>query len=91
MICTVRYLLLSGARFFCYRYWSSLVLRNKNGTASFLHSMEGVTQGYPLYMVAYDIGILPLIKNLKAELPDATQPCCADDSSELGTFTNVKL
>ena len=35
--------------------------------ASFMHSREGVTQGDPLDMVAYSIGIIPLIKNLKAE------------------------
>ena len=76
MLWKVRHLWPSGARFFfnCYRHWSSLVLRNRNGTASFLHSKEGVTQGDPLAMIAYRIGILPLIKNLKREIPDVTQP-----------------
>ena len=34
-------------------------------TATIIHSREGVTQGYPLAMVAYGIGIIPLIKRLK--------------------------
>ena len=58
---------------------------------SFLHSRKGVSQGYPLAMVAYGIGILPMIKNLQSEFPDATHPCCADDAGALGTFGNIEL
>ena len=57
-----------------------------NGTESILHSIEGVTQGGPLKMIAYGIRILPLIKNLKREIPDVTQPWYADDARSLGTF-----
>ena len=73
---TVRYLWLSRDCFVfnLYCHWSSLVLRNRNGTASFLHSKESVTQGDPLAMIAYSISITPLIKNLKREIPDITQP-----------------
>ena len=49
-----------------------------------MHSREGVPQGDPLDMVAYGIGILPLIKNLKAEFTDVTQPWYADDAGALG-------
>ena len=42
--------------------------------AIILHSKEGVTQGYPLVMMAYGIGILTLIKNLKREIPDVKHP-----------------
>ena len=76
--------------FNCYLRWSSLVLRNRNGTASFLHSKEGVAQGDPLAMISYKIGILPLIKNLKQEIPDVTQPWYADDAGALGTFTRIE-
>ena len=73
----------------CYRNWSFLVLRNGNGTASFLHSREGVTQGDPLDMVAYGIGVLPLTKILKAAYTDVTQTWYAENDGELGTFDNI--
>ena len=44
-----------------YRHWSSLILLNRNGTASILHSREGVMQGNPLAMIAYGIVILWII------------------------------
>ena len=88
---TVRHLWPSGARFVFtfYRHWSSLILRNGNGTFSFMHSKEGVTQGDPLAMIAYSIGILPLIKNLKREIPDVTQPWYTDDAGALGMFAII--
>ena len=51
----VHHLLPSGYRFFfnSYHHWSSLVLQKGNGTASFIHSREGVAQGYNLAMIAY--------------------------------------
>ena len=54
MLWTVCHLWPSGARFFvnCYRHWSSLDLRNRDGTDSFLYSREGVTQGDPLGTIA---------------------------------------
>ena len=51
----------------------------------------GVTQGDPLAMVAYGIGILPLIKNLKSGFPGITHPWYADDAGALGMFANVEL
>ena len=92
MLWTVRHLWPSGARFVfnCYGHWSSLVFRNGNGTAIIIHSREGMTQGYPIEMIAYGIGIIPLIKNLKQEIPDVTQPCYADDAGTLGTFTRLE-
>ena len=49
-----------------------------------------MAQGYPLAMIAYRIGIIPLIKNLKQEIPDVTQPCYADDAGALGTFKRLE-
>ena len=92
MLWTARHLWLSGTCFVfnCYRHWSSLVLRNMNGTAIFLHIKESVTQGDHIAMIVYRIGILPLVKNLKREIPDVTQPWYADDYGALGTFTKVE-
>ena len=69
-----------------HRLLSLLVLRNKNGMTSFLHSREGVTQGEPQSLIAYVIGILPFIKNLKMTFPHITQPWYSYDARALGTF-----
>ena len=58
--------------------------------ASFLHSKEEVTQGDTLAMIAYSIGILLLINNLKQDIPDATQPWYADDAGALGRFEIIE-
>ena len=41
-------------------------------------------------MIAYGIGILPLIKNLKREIPDITQSCYADDAGALGMVAIIE-
>ena len=63
---------------------------NGNGEDSFLHIRKGVTQGVPLAMVAYDIGILPLVKKLKEEFTDITQPWFADNYGALGKFSRFR-
>ena len=60
-------------------------------TPSLPHIREGVTQGHTLDMVAYVIGVLPLIKQLKVEYPDITYPWYADNALALGTFGNIEL
>ena len=92
MLWTVRHLWSSIAClvFNFYRHCLSLVLRNGNGTAIFIHSREGVAQGEPLAMITYGIGIFPLIKNLKRELYDVTQTWYADDARELGTLSRIE-
>ena len=60
--------------FNCYFHWLSLVLRNGSGTASFWNIRDCVNQGDPLDIVDYIIGVLPLIKRLKAVYPDFSQP-----------------
>ena len=49
-----------------------------------------MTQGGALGMVSYGISILSLIKNLKSEFPDVTQPWCADNVGALDIFVRVK-
>ena len=66
-------------------HWSSPVLRNGNRMASFMHSRVGVMQ------VAYGIGVLPLIKCLKAAYTDVTRPWYEADADALGTFNNIGL
>ena len=71
--------------------WPGLVLRdNINGTADFLFSKEGVSQGDPLSMFAYGIGMLPLIRQLKAEFPVVEQPWYADDAGAGGNFVEIR-
>jgi hypothetical protein len=69
MLYTVQHEWPTGARFVfnCYKHWATLVLQGNNGTGTFIFSKEGVTQGDPLSMFAYRIGILPLNCLLKAE------------------------
>ena len=55
-----------------------------------MHSKEGVTQGDPLAMIAYGIGVLPLIRELREAHPRVTQPWYADDTGAGGTFTEVQ-
>ena len=50
-----------------------------------------MTQGYPLAMIVYRVGILPLIKNLKQGIPDVTQTWYVDDAIALGTFAILEI
>ena len=77
--------------FNCCRHWSILLVRGKDGVGSLMHSQEGVTQGDPLAMVAYGIGILPLIRHLKNKQPNLHQSWCADDASAAGSLQAIKL
>ena len=92
MMWTVRNLWPSGACFVfnCYCHWSLLFLRNGNRTSSIIHGRWGVTQGDPISTIAYRIGTLPLIKNLKRAIPDVPHPWYADDAGALGTFTRLE-
>ena len=65
MLWAVRHERPSGAQFpfNCYRHWSTLVVRDTgDGSGHFFNRKEGVTQGDPLTMIAYVIGVLPLIR-----------------------------
>ena len=50
-----------------------------------------MTQVDPLAMVAYGIGIILLIKHLKAEFTGFTQPQYSENAGALSTFKKVEL
>ena len=60
-----------------------------DGSGHFLHSKEGVTQGDPLTMIAYGIGVFPLIRELQGAHPRVTQPWYTDDARAGGTFQKI--
>ena len=76
--------------FNCYIHHCLLVLRNGDGSTNIIHSREGVTKVDSLAMVAYIIGVLPLIKSLKLAYPDVTQPWYAENAGALRTFTRLE-
>ena len=77
MLWAVRHKWTSGAQFtfYCYLHWATLVVRDTgDGSGHFLHSKEGVTKGDPLAMIAYGIGVLPLIQEVREAHARVTQP-----------------
>ena len=93
MLWDVRYKWPSGAQFTfnCYRHWDTLVVRyTGGGSGHFLNSKEGVTQGDPLTMIAYDIGVFPLIRELWGSHPRVTQLWYADDVGAGGKFDHIQ-
>ena len=92
MLWTVRHEWPTGARFAfnCYRHWSVLYIRDADGSASTIYSKEGVTQGDPLAMFLYGLGVLPIIRELNDEFDFSTkQVWYADDSAVAGKFRNI--
>ena len=75
MLWAVRHEWPSGAQFTfnCCHHWATLVIRNtSNGSGHFLHSKEGVTHGDSLDMIAFGIGVLTLIQDLRKSHPCVT-------------------
>ena len=92
MLWEVRHEWPSGVNFAfnCYRHWATLLIRADGGTGHFLYIKEGVTQGHPLAVMAYGMGILPLIQELQKAHPGVTQPWYADDAGAGGTFEGIR-
>ena len=91
---TVRHLWPSGARFAfnCYRHWSQLMIRSGDGyEGHWMMSKEGVTQGDPLSMILYGLGMLPLTMKLKNAVPECIQPWYADDAGAGGEFEDIEM
>ena len=66
-----------------------MVWNTGDGSSHFLHSKEGVTQGDPIAMIEYGIGVFPLIMELRGDNLFVTQPWYADNAGEGGKFTNI--
>ena len=47
-------------------------------------------QGGPMAIVAYIIGVFPLIKRLKVDYTNVTHPWYSDDARALGMFNNLE-
>ena len=76
--------------FNCYRGFPVVVLKDPNGAGTHtILSREGTTQGCPLAMLMYAIGIQPLIERLKAP-SHHIQNWYADESSCLGRLLRIK-
>ena len=90
MLWTIRHRWPSGARFAFNCHHATLVIRTEEGTAIFVFSEEGVTQGGPLSMNVYGIGMLPLVLELKRLIAEVRQPWFADDSGDAGTFAGIR-
>ena len=89
---TVRHRWPAGAKFTfnCYRHWAQLLVRSEDGDiAAILYSKEGCTQGDPLAMIVYGVGMLPLVEKLEEEIPDIVQPWYADDAGAAGDYENI--
>ena len=54
-----------------------------------MHIKEGVTQGDPLTIITYGIGLIPLIRELRGAHPRVTQPWYSDDAGAGGKFQNI--
>jgi hypothetical protein len=93
IIILIRHEWASGARFIfnCYRHFAMLVIRTGRGLFLSILSKEGVTQGDPLAMVMYGVGLLPLIRILKKAVSDVHQPWYADDAGAGGRFQRIRL
>ena len=54
-----------------------------------MHRKEGVTQGYPLTMIAYGIGVLPLIWELWGAHTRVTHLWYANNEGAVGKFVHI--
>ena len=64
-------------------------MRGEDGAITILFSKEGVTQGDPLAMVVYGIGMLPLTRILQEMVKDLLQLWYADNASAGGKFNKI--
>ena len=70
----------------CYKQWDTPMVHNGQDSMSFVLSREGVTQGDPLSMVTYGLGILPLIGHIKSIISPPHQPWYAKNAAIMKTW-----
>ena len=66
-----------------------MVRDTEYGSDQFLHIKDDVTQGGPLVMITYGIGVLPIIRELRDAQPRVTQPRYADDVGAGDKFGHI--
>ena len=64
-------------------------MRDNQGSVCFIPTREGVTQGDPLFMVTYRLGILPLICYIKLLVLALHQPWYTNDASIVETWALI--
>ena len=67
-----------------------MVVRNADGSGNFFHRKEGVTQGGPLAMISYGIGILPLLGELCDAHNQVKHTWYADSMCVGGHFASLR-
>ena len=78
---------------FAFNYYCNraiLVIRAGDGVGHLLYSKEGVTQEYPLAMITYGLGILPIIQDLRSTHSRVAQPWYNDDAGAGGNFAGIR-
>ena len=73
-----------------YHHRATLVIGNTGWSGHFLRGNKELTQVDPLYIISYDIGILPLIRYLCKAHTAVMQHWCADDAGLGRKFPQIK-
>ena len=66
-----------------------LVIRGDDDNINIPYSKEGATQGDPLSMIIYGVGMLSLTRSLKRQIMDCLQSWYADDAIAGGKFDAI--
>ena len=94
MLWTVRHVWPSGSKFAfnIYKHFATLGIQGRGPTDyCFLLSEKGVTQGCPLAMVLYALGLLTLTAHLISSMPNLFQPWHAKDGAAGGKWDDILL
>jgi len=92
MLWTTRHEWPQGALFTfnCYKHWTILIAHDPSGAKYTFLSKVGATQGDPIAMIIYALGLLPLIRQLKLEFPTILfHSWYADDGAAAATIPEL--